>query len=28
MTEGTCTNWGNPVAEMLYEAERYFSGKQ
>lgn len=27
MTEGTCKDWGNPVAEILYEAERYFAGK-
>jgi len=28
MTEGQCRDWGNPVAEMMYEAERYFAGKQ
>jgi len=26
-TEGSCTNWGNPIGEMYYEALRYFSGK-
>jgi len=25
--EGECQNWGNPVAEMMYETLRYFSGK-
>ncbi len=24
---GICQSWGNPMAEMLYEAIRYFSGK-
>lgn len=26
MAEGQCRDWGNPVAEMMYEALRYFSG--
>ncbi|WP_154650503.1 pilus assembly protein PilY [Geotalea daltonii] len=26
--EGMCENWGNPVAEMMYESLRYFSGKR
>ena len=26
--EGECRMWGNPVAEMMYEAMRYFSGEQ
>jgi type IV pilus assembly protein PilY1 len=25
--EGECQNWGNPVAEMMYETLRYFAGK-
>ena len=25
--EGQCSNWGNPIAEMLYETLRYFAGK-
>ncbi|MCP4605811.1 MAG: hypothetical protein GY847_35705 [Proteobacteria bacterium] len=25
--EGKCRNWGNPIAEMLYEGLRYFAGK-
>lgn len=27
MNEGECRMWGNPVAEMMYETLRYFSGK-
>lgn len=27
ITEGKCENWGNPVAEMMYEGLRYFAGK-
>ena len=27
MTEGQCRDWGNPIAEMMYETERYFAGK-
>lgn len=27
MTDGEQGNWGNPVAEMMYEAVRYFAGK-
>ncbi|MFZ2267189.1 MAG: PilC/PilY family type IV pilus protein [Azonexus sp.] len=26
MNNGECENWGNPLAEMAYEAIRYFSG--
>lgn len=26
MTAGECPMWGNPLAEMMYEATRYFSG--
>lgn len=26
MTDGECEMWGNPLAEMMYEAVRYFSG--
>jgi len=26
MNEGECDPWGNPIAEMLYEATRYFAG--
>lgn len=25
--DGQCKDWGNPLAEMLYESIRYFSGK-
>ncbi len=27
-TEGQLVDWGNPIAEMMYEAVRYFSGKK
>ena len=27
MKEGECRPWGNPVAEMMYETQRYFAGK-
>jgi len=27
LNEGECKNWGNPIAEMVYEGLRYFSGK-
>ncbi|ABA58732.1 fimbrial assembly protein [Nitrosococcus oceani ATCC 19707] len=27
MTEGEQPNWGNPIAEMMYEGLRYFAGK-
>jgi len=27
MNEGECNMWGNPIAEMVYETLRYFSGK-
>lgn len=27
MTEGNFPDWGNPVAEMMYEGLRYFAGK-
>lgn len=27
-TEGEFVDWGNPVAEMMYEATRYFAGKK
>ncbi len=27
MTNGHCRDWGNPIAEMMYETERYFAGK-
>ena len=27
MTAGKCRDWGNPVAEMMYETVRYFAGK-
>ncbi len=27
LAEGQCRMWGNPVAEMMYEGLRYFSGK-
>jgi type IV pilus assembly protein PilY1 len=26
ITNGICTDWGNPIGEMLYEAMRYFGG--
>lgn len=26
MTEGQCRDWGNPIAEIMYEATRYFAG--
>lgn len=26
--EGLCEDWGNPVAEMMYESLRYFAGKR
>jgi type IV pilus assembly protein PilY1 len=25
-TNGNCANWGNPLAEMMFESMRYFSG--
>lgn len=25
--QGECRMWGNPIGEMMYEAERYFAGK-
>ena len=28
MQEGQCRDWGNPVAEMMYEGLRYFAGKK
>jgi len=28
LREGECKMWGNPIAEMMYEAERYFAGKK
>jgi Tfp pilus tip-associated adhesin PilY1 len=28
MTEGQCRDWGNPIGEIMYEAERYFAGKK
>lgn len=28
MSEGECRNWGNPIAEMMHETLRYFSGKK
>ena len=28
MTEGTFPDWGNPIAEMMYEGLRYFSGEK
>lgn len=28
MPEGNYVDWGNPVAEMLYESVRYFAGKK
>lgn len=27
MQQGRCRMWGNPIAEMMYEGLRYFSGK-
>ncbi len=27
IVEGECRSWGNPLAEMMYEAVRYFAGK-
>jgi type IV pilus assembly protein PilY1 len=27
ITDGECSMWGNPVAEMMYEGMRYFAGK-
>ncbi|MEM3448845.1 MAG: PilC/PilY family type IV pilus protein [Nitrososphaerota archaeon] len=27
LNEGECRMWGNPIAEMMYEALRYFAGK-
>ncbi len=27
LNEGECKDWGNPVAEMMYEALRYMAGK-
>jgi type IV pilus assembly protein PilY1 len=27
MEEGQCRDWGNPIAEMMYETLRYFTGK-
>lgn len=27
MRQGRCRMWGNPIAEMMYEGLRYFSGK-
>ena len=26
--DGKCADWGNPIAEMMYEAMRYFAGKE
>lgn len=26
-SDGNCSNWGNPLGEMFYEAIRYFAGK-
>jgi type IV pilus assembly protein PilY1 len=28
MTEGVWPDWGNPIAEMMYEGTRYFAGKK
>lgn len=28
IVNGECEMWGNPIAEMMYEAVRYFAGKQ
>ena len=27
ITDGECSMWGNPIAEMMYEGMRYFAGK-
>lgn len=27
MNDGECRDWGNPIAEMMYETLRYFGGK-
>ncbi|MCG6940542.1 MAG: hypothetical protein LJE69_04755 [Thiohalocapsa sp.] len=27
LSDGTCTNWGNPIAEMVLETLRYLAGK-
>lgn len=27
-TEGQLVDWGNPIGEMMFEAERYFAGKK
>ena len=27
ITEGSCSTWGNPMAEVYYESLRYFAGK-
>ncbi len=27
LSNGVCTSWGNPIAEMLYETIRYFKGE-
>lgn len=27
LSSGECRMWGNPIAEMMYEATRYFAGK-
>lgn len=27
INNGICNDWGNPIAEMMYEATRYFAGK-
>ncbi|PIE57443.1 MAG: hypothetical protein CSA33_08135 [Desulfobulbus propionicus] len=28
MGNGQCRDWGNPIAEMMYETQRYFAGKK
>lgn len=28
LSNGECNMWGNPIAEMMYEATRYFAGKK
>ncbi|MFA7402907.1 MAG: hypothetical protein WC007_02850 [Pelobacteraceae bacterium] len=28
MNEGECRDWGNPIAEMMYESLRYLAGKE
>jgi type IV pilus assembly protein PilY1 len=28
MSNGQCRDWGNPIAEMMYETQRYFAGKK